>query len=226
MIYRSLQNRIGYSFKDEELLLLALTHSSFANENHNKSFFNERIEFLGDAVLELISSEFFYKMTPEMPEGVMTKKRAAAVCEPALAFCAREIGLEKNIRLGRGEEQTGGRERDSIISDALESLIGAIYLDGGFEEAKKFVLSFVLNDLDHKKLYYDSKSALQEYAQGHLGAEPVYELIGESGPDHMRVFTMQVSVAGNVLGVGEGHTKKAAQAAAALEALKKYYSED
>lgn len=221
-MYNELQAKVGYSFKDMNLLLLAMTHSSYANENHNKKdFFNERIEFLGDAVLELVSSEFLYNTMQGKTEGEMSKARAAAVCEPALAFCARQFELEKYIRLGKGEEMTGGRNRDSIISDALESLIGAIYLDGGFDEAKRFIMTFVLNDLEHKHLYVDSKSALQEYSQGNMGAEPEYTLVGESGPDHMRTFTMQVSINGTVYGTGSGRNKKNAQQAAALEALKK-----
>lgn len=222
----TLQERIGYHFRDSQLLLLALTHSSFANENHrDKKFYNERIEFLGDAVLELISSEYFYKKYPDASEGEMTKTRASLVCEPTLAFCAREFGLENYIRLGHGEEMTGGRQRDSIISDALESLIGAVYLDGGFEEARKMVLKYVLNDVEKKSLFHDSKSSLQEYVQAHFAVEPVYELIGESGPDHNKSFLMQVSVKQKVYGTGEGRTKKLAQQKAAYEALMTLYNE-
>ena len=154
---RELQERIGYTFHRQELLKSALMHSSYTNETHLPKYkCNERLEFLGDAVLELVSSEFLFFADQKMPEGELTKTRASMVCEPSLAFCARELELGKYLFMGRGEENTGGRERDSITSDALEALIGAIYLDGGFANAKEFILKFVLNDLEHKKLFYDS----------------------------------------------------------------------
>ena len=163
---RELQERIGYTFRRQELLKSALMHSSYTNETHLPKYkCNERLEFLGDAVLELVSSEFLFFADRKMPEGELTKTRASMVCEPSLAFCAREIELGKYLFMGRGEENTGGRERDSITSDALEALIGAIYLDGGFANAKEFILKFVLNDLEHKKLFYDSKTILQEIVQ-------------------------------------------------------------
>ncbi len=222
-----LEERIGYDFKDEKLLLLALTHTSFANENHeDRSFHNERIEFLGDAVLELISSEYFYKTMPGKSEGEMTKQRASMVCEMTLAFCARQFGLEQFIRLGKGEEHTGGRNRDSIISDALEALIGAIYLDGGFASAKEFVLKFVLNDMEHKKFFYDSKTILQEKIQSHYTEELAYDLLEESGPDHDKRFRMQVRVGSRILGEGVGRTKKSAQQMAAYQALLLLQKED
>lgn len=169
--YDNFQNVINYHFNDLNLLKNALTHSSYANEKKiNKCKDNERLEFLGDAVLELTSSDYIYKNHEEMHEGNMTKLRASIVCEPTLAMCAREIGLDKYIMLGKGEELTGGRTRDSIISDALEAVIGSIYLDGGFANAKEFVSSFVLNDLDNKKLFFDSKTILQEVVQS-MGKE-------------------------------------------------------
>ena len=144
-----LQERIGYTFGDSSLLMTALTHSSYANEHrHEHQKDNERLEFLGDAVLELASSVFLFETYPQMPEGDMTRLRASLVCEPTLAFCAREIDLPACLRLGRGEEQTGGRHRDSIVSDALEALIGAIYLDGGYDRANAFIRGFVLNDIE------------------------------------------------------------------------------
>jgi len=217
-----LEKAIDYTFKDKNLLELALTHTSFANENHNdKSFHNERIEFLGDAVLELISSEYFYNNMPGQSEGEMTKARASMVCEPTLAFCAREIGLDRFIRLGKGEELTGGRNRDSIVSDAFESLIGAIYLDSGFSAAKRFVLDYVLNDIEHKRYFYDSKTILQEYIQDKHVENFSYELIDESGPDHDKRFTIGVIIDGKLLGQGTGRTKKAAQQMAAYKTLKK-----
>ena len=150
----TIEDKIGYNFKNKAYLMEALTHSSFANERHNKIKCNERMEFLGDAVLELTSSEFIYTGNPDMNEGKMTRLRASIVCEPTLAMCARQIHLQEYIMLGKGEDLTGGRTRDSIISDALEALIGAIYLDGGFANAKEFIHRFVLNDLEHRKLFF------------------------------------------------------------------------
>lgn len=222
-----LEERIGYHFRDQKLLLLALTHTSYANENHqDRTFHNERIEFLGDAVLELVSSEYFYEKMPGESEGEMTKSRASMVCEPTLAFCARQFGLEKFIRLGKGEEQTGGRGRDSIISDALEALIGAIYLDSGFASAKEFVLKFVLNDIEHKRFFFDSKTILQEKIQARFSEDLAYDLIDESGPDHDKRFHMRVRIGERVLGEGIGRTKKAAQQMAAYEALLLLQKED
>lgn len=222
-----LEEQIGYHFKDRNLLLLALTHTSYANENHqDKAFHNERIEFLGDAVLELVSSEYFYNNMPGKSEGEMTKRRASMVCEPTLAFCARQFGLEKFIRLGKGEEQTGGRGRDSITSDALEALIGAIYLDGGFASAKEFVLRFVLNDIEHKRFFFDSKTILQEMIQARFSEDLTYDLLDESGPDHDKRFHMRVRIGERVLGEGIGRTKKAAQQMAAYEALLLLQKED
>ena len=179
-----LMQTIHYEFSDIDLLKNALTHSSYANEKCIKKYKdNERLEFLGDAVLELTSSDYIYKNYADMDEGKMTRLRASIVCEPTLAICARAIGLDKFVMLGKGEELTGGRKRDSIISDACEALIGAIYLDGGFANAKEFVTSFILNDLENKQLFYDSKTILQEVVQA-SHKEVVYEIIGETGPEH------------------------------------------
>ena len=214
------QKIIQYQFNNTGLLKNALTHSSYANEKKTGNYKdNERLEFLGDAVLELTSSEFIYTGNPDMNEGKMTRLRASIVCEPTLAMCARQIHLQEYIMLGKGEDLTGGRTRDSIISDALEALIGAIYLDGGFEPAKDFVLKFILNDIEHKQLFYDSKTILQEIVQ-EKGIQPVeYILTGESGPDHDKQFTVSVQVNGQVVGNGTGHTKKAAEQAAAYQAI-------
>ena len=216
-----LESRIGYSFKDKTLLVKALTHSSYANEKKlGKGGCNERLEFLGDAVLELISSHFLFEKYPKLPEGELTKKRASLVCEPSLAFCARDFELPKYLLLGRGEELTGGRNRDSIVSDATEALLGAIYLDGGFANAKEFVLKFILNDIEHKQLFYDSKTILQEIVQ-EKGNQPVeYVLIAEEGPDHNKSFTVEARVNGRLMGTGTGHTKKAAEQAAAYQAIR------
>ena len=210
---------IGYDFKDISLLEVALTHSSYANEQKKGNCCdNERMEFLGDAVLELSSSDYIYKNHSEMAEGKMTRLRASIVCEPTLALCARAFGLDEFIMLGKGEELTGGRKRDSIVSDACEAVIGAIYLDGGFASAKEFITKFILNDLDNKKLFYDSKTILQEVVQAN-GIEVKYEMIGEKGPEHDKIFEVCAS-AGDLFNVkAEGHTKKAAQQKAAYNAL-------
>lgn len=218
---QELERIIQYQYKDPSLLINALTHTSYANEHKREGIkHNERIEFLGDAVLELVSSQFLYEAYPNLPEGELTKKRASMVCEPALAFCGREIKIDHYLILGKGEEQTGGRKRDSIISDAVEALIGSIYLDGGFASAKEFILNFILNDLENKVLFYDSKTILQEIIQG-KGKEVLhYELVKEEGPDHNKTFTVVVCVGEETLGKGEGRTKKAAEQKAAYEAIK------
>ena len=213
------QKIIQYQFNNIGLLKNALTHSSYANEKKTGNYKdNERLENLGDAVLELTSSEFIYTGNPDMNEGKMTRLRASIVCEPTLAMCARQIHLQEYIMLGKGEDLTGGRTRDSIISDALEALIGAIYLDGGFANAKEFIHRFVLNDLENKQLFYDSKTILQEVVQAH-GLEVEYELTGEEGPEHDKKFHV-IAKAGDLFVVkGTGHTKKAAQQQAAYNAL-------
>lgn len=217
---KELEQRIGYQFHDISLLKQALTHSSFTNEQKiNKTGDYERLEFLGDAVLELTSSEFLFHEHQDVPEGELTKMRASMVCEPALAFCARDLELGKFIRLGKGEENTGGRERDSIISDVMEAVTGAIYLDGGMEPARQFINSFILSDLEDKRLFYDSKSNLQELIQGKLKKEFWYELLEESGPEHNKVFKVSVHMEDEVLGEGIGKTKKAAEQQAAYKAL-------
>ena len=199
-----------------------MRHSSYTNEKHLPKYqCNERLEFLGDAVLELVSSEYLFRESPKMPEGKMTTTRASMVCEPSLALCARDIALGDYLLLGKGEEATGGRKRDSITSDAMEALIGAVYLDGGFTSAKEFIYRFVLNDLEDKKLFYDSKTILQEMVQADLGGEIVYHLTGEKGPDHNKTFSVDVLIGGKVLGSGDGRTKKAAEQQAAYEAILK-----
>lgn len=213
------QKIIQYQFNNIGLLKNALTHSSYANEKKTGNYKdNERLEFLGDAVLELTSSEFIYTGNPDMNEGKMTRLRASIVCEPTLAMCARQIHLQEYIMLGKGEDLTGGRTRDSIISDALEALIGAIYLDGGFANAKEFVLKYILTDIEHKQLFYDSKTILQEVVQGKHESLS-YELVNESGPDHDKNFTVDVHIDGKKISSGTGHTKKAAEQQAAYQAL-------
>ena len=217
-----LQQTIGYEFRDMELLRIALTHSSYANEKHwdyNKN--NERLEFLGDAVLEVLSSDFIFKNNPTMTEGKMTKLRASLVCEMSLASAAREISLGEYLYLGKGELVTGGAKRDSILSDAFEALIGAMYLDGGMEPAKKFVEQYVMSDIEKKQLFYDSKTVLQEIVQGRKekNTKITYPVIEESGPDHDKHFVVRCEVNGTGYGTGQGHTKKAAEQEAAYETI-------
>ncbi len=216
---KEFQEKIGYTFRNEGLLRQALTHSSYANEKYMKKLSdNERLEFLGDAVLELSSSEFLYKHYEELPEGKLTTLRASIVCEPTLALCTEPLNLGDYLFLGKGEDLTGGRKRKSILSDALEAVIGAIYLDGGFTNAKEFVEKFILTDIEHKKLFYDSKTILQEVVQEEH-EKLVYELVEESGPDHDKSFTVQAVIDGKKLSTGTGHTKKAAEQEAAYKAL-------
>lgn len=216
----TLEQTIGYSFHDKKLLRQALTHSSCANEQKiNKSEDYERLEFLGDAVLELVSSDYIYRKHTAMTEGWMTKYRSSIVCEPALAFCAREIGLEQYIYLGKGEEATGGRKRDSIISDVMEAVIGAVYLDSGIDEARAFVHRFILSDLEHKQLFYDAKTILQEEVQKENKGTLRYELVSEEGPEHDKTFVAEAIIGDVIVGRGSGHSKKAAEQKAAYEAL-------
>nr|WP_317282027.1 ribonuclease III [uncultured Sellimonas sp.] len=222
---KKLEEKIGYRFKDKTLLEHAMRHSSYVNEKHmEKQECNERLEFLGDAVLELISSEFLFFAHATMPEGELTKKRASMVCEPALAFCAKDIRLGEFLLLGKGEEATGGRKRESVTSDAMEALIGAIYLDGGFASAKEFIHRFILNDLENKKLFYDSKTILQEMIQGSTDEQVSYELLEETGPDHNKSFCTAVKIGNVIYGKGEGKTKKASEQEAAYQAILKLQS--
>ena len=222
-----LESRIGYHFQNTDLLRTAMTHSSYINEHHlEKHQSNERLEFLGDAVLELVSSEFLYKEHPKVSEGELTRTRASMVCEPSLAFCARDLELGSYLLLGKGEEATGGRERESVTSDAMEALIGAIYLDSGFTSAKEFIHKYVLSDLENKKLFFDSKSILQEIVQAQEGKNVVYQLLGEEGPDHNKRFFVEVHIADVCYGTGKGRTKKAAEQEAAYQAILRLKKEE
>jgi len=219
---KTFQETIEYTFENVSLLKNALTHSSFANEKHWKyETNNERLEFLGDAVLELVSSEFIFQKKSRMEEGKMTKMRASLVCEMSLASSAREIKLGDYLYLGNGERRTGGAERDSILSDAFEAVIGAIYLDGGFEPAKKFVHKYVLSDIEKKQLFYDSKTILQEIVQRkkHENTKIIYPTLNEEGPDHNKHFKVCCEINGKVYGTGCGHTKKGAEQQAAYETI-------
>ena len=219
--FSNLESNIGYVFKNKDLLLNALTHTSFANEHRNKKMKdNERLEFLGDAVLEMVSSEFLFLNMNEMPEGDMTKLRASLVCEPTLAIDARNIELDEFIYLGKGEEATGGRKRDSIVSDAFEALIGAIFLDGGIDVAKDFIIRFALNDIENKRLFHDCKTVLQERINSVKIGTLSYEIINESGPDHNKSYEAVAKIDDKIIGQGIGHTKKAAEQQAAFNALK------
>ena len=211
---------IGYKFKDKSLLQTALTHSSYANEMNGKVDYNERLEFLGDSVLGMITAEFLFMNHPEMPEGKLTKTRAAMVCEKSLHRFAQSIKLGEFMHLGKGEINTGGRERPSILADAFESLIAAIYLDAGFEEAKKFVLGFISTADIEETIITDYKTALQEIVQRNPGEYLEYFMVGESGPDHCKTFIVEVHLNNNVIGTGEGRSKKQAEQMAAKATLR------
>lgn len=216
-----LEKSIGYTFKDKSLLKLALTHSSYSNELKINKYGNyERLEFLGDAVLELTTSQFFYLEYPDKKEGELTRIRSSMVCEPALAFCARQFNLQEYILLGKGEETTGGRDRDSIISDVLEAVLGAVYLDGGFDCADAFVKKHILTDLENKQLFYDAKTILQEKMQKQ-GKSLSYELIEEKGPDHDKTFVIAAIIDGVQCSTGSGKSKKQAEQHAAYALLMK-----
>lgn len=212
------ERNIGYEFKDKSLLERALTHSSFANEK-GTGLDNERLEFLGDSVLGFITAEFLFNHNKKKHEGALTKERAYAVCEKTLFGYAKEIGLGDMIRLGKGEEMTGGRERPSIVSDAFEAVIAAIYLDGGIEEAKKFVLPFVENATENRPVFKDYKSILQEVLQQNPTEKFEYIVVGESGPDHDKRFEVEIHLNSNVIGSGIGSSKKRAEQEAAKSAL-------
>lgn len=218
---KELEEKIQYHFQNPDLLTVAVTHTSYANEHRKQGTrHNERLEFLGDAVLEVISSEYLFRKYPKKEEGELSKLRASMVCEPSLAKCARDLELPKFLRLGKGEEQMGGRKKDSITSDATEAVIGAIYLDGGFEEAKKFVMNHILLDLNTEDLFVDEKTQLQEIVQ-EKNQHVEYRLISEEGPDHNKKFKSAAVVGDRVIGTGVGRTKKAAEQNAALEAIGK-----
>jgi ribonuclease-3 len=215
-----LEDIIGYRFQDTALLRQALTHSSFTNEHKiNKPQTYERLEFLGDAVLEMITSDTLFHQYEEMSEGDLTRMRASLVCEMALASKAREMGLDQFVLLGKGEEATGGRNRDSIIADVAESLIGAIFIDGGIDEAENFVRRFVLTDIEKNRLFFDSKTKLQEVVQREYRKVVKYRILGMSGPEHDKVFHVEVTIGDKQIGKGSGHTKKAAEQKAAYAAL-------
>ena len=216
------ETQIGYIFKDKLLLSLALTHSSYANENKKSNGYNERLEFLGDSVLSIIVSKYLFENFPKMPEGELSKTRAALVCEKSLAGFARQINLGSILLLGKGEAQNGGGDRDSILADAFEALIAALYLDGGIDVASKFVLEFISKQMEERKnaaVFVDYKTELQEIIQQNKEEKVSYVVVGESGPAHDKSFTVEVHLNSNVIGRGIGKSKKLAEQMAAKEAL-------
>lgn len=225
---KKLENKIGYAFRDPKLLELALTHSSYSNERgRGRLGCNERLEFLGDSILGYFTAEYLFRTYPEKPEGEMTKIRAELVCEQSLARVAEKLGLGEYLRLGRGEELGGGRARPSITADAVEAVLAAIYLDGGAEAAKRFVYGFVLSEAAKtaREGSHDYKTLLQEQVQKGGGESPAYRMVGESGPDHNKIFTAEVLICGEVMGIGSGRTKKESEQNAARNALEKIKAE-
>ena len=220
-----LENAIGYRFQNIMLLQNALTHSSYANECwHDSLRSNERLEFLGDSILGMVVAEHLYSRFPERPEGELTRMRADMVCEQALAAIAEKLNLGKHLLLGHGEEQTGGRNRASILADAVESVIAASFLDGGMDAAKAFIEKFVLCDVPVKQLNnMDFKTALQEQVQKKKDQVLTYELLSESGPDHAKTFEVAVLMNGKTWGIGTGSSKKRAEQAAAKSALETFF---
>ncbi len=221
-------DRLGYRFQNEGLLRRALTHSSMAVEQHRMGEDNERLEYLGDAVLEHLVSRHLFDAHPEMREGALTRLRSSLVCESALSAAARRLGLNEHILLSRGEEQCGGRDKDSILSDAFEAVLAAVYLDGGLDQAQRLVDEYVLSaeTLENRSSSKDSKTAFQELVHAdHKGRAIRYELVSESGPDHKKLFTMRVLVDEVEWGTGSGPSKQAAGQAAAQMAMERYRKE-
>lgn len=216
----SIEQKIGYCFKNSGLLRTALTHSSYANEHGVESY--ERMEFLGDSILGFVTAEFLFAYQPAVPEGRMTRLRAELVCEQNLHQVAEKLEISREMLLGRGEEKSGGRERVSVLADMVEAVIAALYLDSGMDAAREFILTYILNDADLSDYHapVDSKTALQEFLQQDGDCSIVYEEICESGPDHNKRFTFRVVVNGVPAGEGSGKSKKEAEQAAAAEALK------
>ena len=215
-----LQEKIEYHFTDEKLLRNALTHSSYANENHwpyEKN--NERLEFLGDSVLGMVVADYLFRTHPDLPEGDLTRTRAALVCEGSLVEVAQCLELGANLKLGKGEEAGGGRERPSIIADAVEAVLAAVYLDGGIGSARKLIQKIILDREADKSASRDYNNALQELVQRESGQVLAYHLTGERGPDHAKVFAMEVCLNGQPIGAGQGHSKKEAEQAATKAAV-------
>ena len=219
--FSELEKRINYTFQNRELIYEALSHSSYANEKKKQRRSNERLEFLGDSVLSVVVSQYLFTHYPDLPEGELTKIRAALVCEKSLHRFALQIGLGEFLMLGKGEEHTGGRERPSILADAFEAVIAAIYLDGGLEAARKHILRFLPKNIPENRslLFGDYKTALQEVIQKNPEEKVEYVLRSETGPDHDKSFVVEVRLNSNVIGKGNGKSKKEAEQMAAKEAL-------
>lgn len=215
----TLEAKLGYHFKDRALLENALTHSSYANENRGALGSNERLEFLGDSVLGMVTADFLFKEHLDLPEGDLTRTRAALVCEESLVEVADLLDLGAYLKLGRGEEAGGGRERPSIRADAVEAVLAAVYLDGGLVEARKIIQRFILDKETEKSASRDYKTTLQELVQRESGQVLTYRLTGESGPDHAKVFSVEVDLNGQKVGEGTGHSKKEAEQMAARAAI-------
>ncbi|MDE5779497.1 MAG: ribonuclease III [Lachnospiraceae bacterium] len=219
---KEIEKNIQYEFNDKMLIKQAMSHSSFINEMKLKGMESyERLEFLGDAVLELISSEYLFEHYADMPEGKLTKLRASIVCEYTLSSVSKMLHFGDYVLLSRGEEQTGGRMRSSILCDLFESVLGAVYLDGGMDAAKKYVYTFLMTDLENKQLFYDAKTTLQEMVQKDGKGIVTYELLEEKGPDHNKTFVTEALVDGIRIAKGEGTSKKNAQQMAAYKAILK-----
>ncbi len=216
-----LETQLGYTFKNRSLLENALTHSSYANENHSPLGSNERLEFLGDSILGMVTADYLYHEHPDLPEGDLTRTRAALVCEESLAEVAARLELGSYLKLGRGEANGGGRRRPSIQADAVEAVLAAVYLDGGLQEAAKIIRRFILEKETERSAHRDYKTALQELIQRESGRALTYRLTGESGPDHAKTFTMAVDLNGTLVGEGEGRSKKEAEQMAAKAAIEK-----
>jgi len=218
-----LSNKLGYRFKSIELLNESITHSSYANENKKKNLrYNERLEFLGDSVLSIVISEYLFKRLPTVQEGDLTKIRASIVCEPSLSRSSQNMNIGKYLLLGKGEEATGGRERVSILADTFEAIIGAIYLDGGFEAARKFILhnlNHTIEEAINGRVFQDYKTHLQEIIQSENVDKVTYEVVAEEGPDHNKIFHVHVKTGNKIVGKGSGKSKKEAEQNAAKEAL-------
>ena len=222
---KDLENAIGYRFRNIQLLQNALTHSSYANERwHNSLLSNERLEFLGDSVLGMLVADYLYRNFPDRPEGELTRMRADMVCEQTLAAAANKIGIGEHLLLGHGEEQGGGRSRNSILADAMESVIAACFLDGGLGAALTVVQKFILVEVPVTRLHnVDYKTRLQELVQQKKNQTLSYSLVGESGPDHDKQFVVEVRLNGNVVGSGSGSSKKRAEQSAAASAIEKLF---
>lgn len=219
---RELEEKLGYRFRNIGLLEHALTHSSYANEHRSSGITsNERLEFLGDSVLGMVVAEYLFAAHPNMPEGELTRTRAALVCETSLYEVACALNLGRYLRLGKGEDAGGGRTRPSILADATEATLAAVYLDGGIEPARAIIQTYILDKEQEKSADRDYKTALQELVQRHPGQAVSYRLVDETGPDHARVFVMEVSVGGKPVGVGRGRSKKEAEQMSAKAALEK-----